>query len=153
MARRRNKSHGKTFQQRQTERAQADEQDRSVVDDMVTKYVCSNGIAHDFAGQCDERITDLDFDLLCSDMALEFWASPPSDAQAVVDLLRELADERRRHQAALRSLHARLFATTQTAAHAHLNLPADHYRGLVRDRLFPGLELRPVQNRAVSGER
>jgi hypothetical protein len=32
-------------------------------------------------------------------------------------------------------------------------LPIAHYQELVRDRLFPDLQLRPVQNPAASGER
>lgn len=138
MARRPHKSHGKTFQQRQTERRQAEAHDRAVVEDMAAKFSCSNSVARDFAGQCETRIDDLDFDLLCSDMALDFWATPPPEAQPVIDLLRELADERRRHQAALASLRERLLATTQNAeVHKHLDLPIEHYRQQVRERIFP----------------
>ena len=138
MARRATKHQGKTFQQRQAEKQQAAARDRAVVEDMASKYSCSNGIAHDFAGQCEERIDDLDFDLLCSDMALDFWSSPPPEAVPVLDLLCELAEERRRHQAALRSLRERLLATTHREdVHKHLALPIEHYRQQVRERLFP----------------
>jgi hypothetical protein len=152
MARRQNKPNTKTFQQRQTERLQEEAaKDRAIVEDMASKYSCSNGIAHDFAGQCEERIGDLDFDLLCSELALDFWASPPPAAQPVVDLLCELAEERGRHHAALNSLRERLLATTRSnAVHQHLDLPIEHYRQQVRDRLFP--DPRPVQNHAVSGD-
>jgi hypothetical protein len=137
MARRPNRSHGKTFQQRQAERKANEARDRATVEDMATKYSCSNGIARDFAGQCEERIEDLDFDLLCSAMALDFWSSPPPAAQPVVDLLRELADERRRHQAALTTLRERLLETTRMEAlHHHLDLPIEHYRKQVRERLL-----------------
>lgn len=138
MARRGAKHQGKTFQQRQTEKQAAAAQDRAIVEDMAAKYTCSNAIAHDFAGQCEDRIDDLDFDLLCSQLALDFWASPPAAAQTVVDLLRELADERRRHQAALARLRERLLGTTGSeVVHLHLELPIDHYRQQVRDRIFP----------------
>ena len=45
MARARNKSHGKTFQQRQSERAQVAARDRELVETMAAAYSCSNGIA------------------------------------------------------------------------------------------------------------
>ena len=91
MARRKNNGHAKTFQQRQTERRQREAQDQAIVEDMASKYSCSNGVARDFAGQCEERLVDLDFDLLCSTLALDFWVSPPERARPVVDVLRELA--------------------------------------------------------------
>jgi hypothetical protein len=138
MASTRNKSQGKTFQQRQSERAQAAARDRELVETMASAYSCSNGIARDFAEQCDLRIDDLDFDLLCSQVALDFWAAAPAAAQPVVDLLQELADERRRHQLALANLRTRLMETTKSeAVHQHLELPSDHYRQQIRDRIFP----------------
>lgn len=136
---RRQATPAKTFQQRQTEKRDAAARDRAVVEDIAAKFTCSNEVAQDFAGQCETRIDDLDFDLLCSDLALDFWATPPPAAQPVVDLLRELADERRRHRAALSSLRERLRATTTSNGHAHthLELPIEHYRQQVRQRLFP----------------
>lgn len=136
MAHQHKKPHGKTFQQRQSERARAAARDRDLVEDMASAYSCSNGIARDFAEQCDLRIDDLRFDLLCSELALDFWTTPPAAAQPVVDLLHELADERRRHQAALTNLRERLLETTRSEA-VHLELPIDHYRQQIRDRLFP----------------
>jgi hypothetical protein len=152
-------SHGKhkgpkTFQQRQTERRHrpAAEQDRAIVEDMASKFSCSNGVARDFAGQCEERLVDLDFDLLCSQLALDFWASPPERAQPVAEILRELADERQRHRDALARLRERLLDFTRTeATHHHLDLPIEHYRQQVRQRLFPdpvppaGPELRGIR--------
>jgi len=121
---------------------------------MASRFSCSSGVAKDFAGQCEERLVDLDFDLLCSELALGFWADPPEAARPVVDALRELEAERRRHMAALSQLRERLLELTKgAAAHQHLSLPISHYQGLVRDRLFPDLKLRPVQNPADSGER
>lgn len=138
MAHQRKKSQGKTFQQRQSERARVAAQDRKLVEDMASAYTCSTSIARDFADQCDLRIDDLHFDLLCSDLALDFWASSPAGAQRVVDLLREVAEERRRHQAALTDLRERLLETAMSQAmHHHLELPIDHYRQQIRDRIFP----------------
>lgn len=140
MARPHKKSHGKTFQQRQSERAQAAARDRELVEDMATKYACSNGIAHDFAEQCELRIDDLRFDLLCSDLALEFWAAASPATKPVIDLLHAVADERRRHQSALRDLRERLLETTRIeAVHSHLDLPIEHYRQQIRERLFSDL--------------
>jgi len=68
--------------------------------------------------------------------------------------LRELEAERRRHLAAITQLRERLLELAKgAAAHQHLTLPIEHYQGLVRDRLYPDLKLRPVQNSATSGER
>lgn len=156
MAKRRKKHQGKTFQQRQNERRLNDEAaDRALVEDMATKYTCSNAVARDFAEQCHLRLEDLEFDLVCNTMALDFWTSSPPAVQHVVDLLRELADERRRHQAALRSLHDRLIETTRRAdVHHHLDLPIEHYQDVVRQRvLLEDPDPRPVQISAVSGDR
>jgi hypothetical protein len=151
MARRHSKTPAKTFQQRQTERQQADAQDRAIVEDMAKHYTCTNSIAREFAGQCEERIVDVDFDLLCSGLALDFWADPSDAARPVVNILRELEAERRRYLAALTQLRERLLDTTKSnAVHQHLPLPIEHYQEQVRDRLFPDLALRPVQKLAAS---
>jgi hypothetical protein len=153
MPRHHHKTPTKTFQQRQTEQRLSDDKDRAIVEDMASRFSCSSGVANDFAGQCEERIVDLDFDLICSEIALGFWVDPPDAARPVVDVLRELEAERRRHLAALTQLRERLLALTRgEAAHHHLTLPIGHFQGLVRDRLFPDLKLRPVQNSAHSGE-
>ena len=129
MARRHPKTHAKTFQQRQTERHLADAQDRAIVEDMAKNYTCTNSIARDFASQCHERITDVDFDIVCSQLALDFWADPPEAARPVVDVLRELAAERRRYLAALTQLHDRLLAyNTTDPIHEHLPRPIEHYQ-------------------------
>jgi hypothetical protein len=153
MARRNTKSPTKTFQQRQTERHLADAQDRAIVEDMAKKYTCTNSIAHDFAGQCHDRITDVDFDLICNQLALDFWADPPEAARPVVDVLRELEAERRRHLAVLTQLQERFLVFTRTnPIHEHLSLPIEHYQVQVRDRLFPDLALPPVQKLAATGD-
>jgi hypothetical protein len=152
MSRRKQNSHAKTFQQRQTERRQREaDPDRDIVEDMASKFSCSNGVARDFAGQCEERLVDLDFDLLCSQIALDFWASPPERARPVVEILRELAAERQRHRDALARLRERLLDFTRSeATHHHLDHPVEHYRQQVRQALFPdpvppGPELRGIR--------
>jgi hypothetical protein len=151
MARRQTKTPAKTFQQRQTERQLEDAKDRAIVEDMASNYTCTNSIAHEFAGQCEERLVDLDFDLLCSKLALDFWADPPEAARPVVDVLRDLEVERQRYLAALTLLRERLLELTRTnAVHEHLPLPIERYQEQVRDRLFPDLALRPSQEPAAA---
>ena len=153
MTRRNPKAPVKTFQQRQTERHLADARDRAIVEDMAKNYTCTTSIAHDFAGQCHVRITDVDFDLICNQLALDFWADPPEAARPVVDVLRELAAERRRHLAVLTQLQERFLVFTRTnPIHEHLPLPIEHYQVQVRDRLFPDLTLPPVQKLAAAGD-
>jgi len=145
----------KTFQQRQTERQLQDEKakrDREEVEDMAAKFSCSNGVARDFAGQCEERLGGLEFDLACSKLALSFWSSPPAAEQPVVAVLHELAVERQRHADMLTQLRGRLLElTTPDTVHHHLDLPAEHYQQEVRRLLL--IENPPVQNHAASGDR
>jgi len=96
--------------------------------------------------------TQVDFDLLCSKLALDFWADPSEAARPVVDVLRELEAERRRYLAALTQLRERLLALTKSDVHQHLPLPIEHYQEQVRDRLFPDLMLRPLQTLAASSD-
>jgi hypothetical protein len=152
MARHQNKP-PKTFQQRQTEQRLRDDHNRAVVERIASQFACSLCVASDFAGHCEARISDLDFDLICSKLALDFWAAPPEAARPVIDVLRELEAERQRHMAALGQLRERLLELSKDkAVHQHLSLPIMHYQEQVRDQLFPGLKLRPAQNPAVSGE-
>ncbi len=132
----RQKTQPRTFQQRQTARQRQQEQDRAVVEDMASKYTCSNGVARDFLGQCELRIDDLDFDLRCSQLALDFWVDPPEPARPVIDALRDLDAERRRHVEALAQLRERFLDLTKSEAHQHLDLPIEHYQQLVRQWLF-----------------
>ena len=137
MSRRKNQGHIKTFQQRQSERFRQLNQERMFIEHVVSNYTCSSSLASDFAAQCELRLNALDFDLRCSMLALEFWASSPERARPIIDALRELADERKRHRDALDRLHERLLdLTRREAMHHHLELPLDHYRQQVRRVLF-----------------
>jgi hypothetical protein len=89
---------------------------------MAKKYTCTNAIAHDFASQCHERITDVDFDILCSQLALDFWPTPPEAAQPVVEVLRELAAERRRYHAALTQLQNRCLPSPRPTSSTNTSL-------------------------------
>jgi hypothetical protein len=136
----------KTFQQRQTERRQREDQETTdLVEEMAARYSCSVGIARDFAEQCTLRLDDIDFDLACNQLALDFWSSPPEPAQPVVEILREIAVERQRHAEALTSLRDRLTQLSDDrATHHHLPLPREHYQRQIRDRLYPDPDPRPV---------
>ena len=135
---RKNKAPAKSFQQRQTEKRAA-QQDQAVVEDMAAAYTCAEHLARDLAGQCEVRLDDLDYDLICSDLALGFWADGPAAAQPVLDLVRELDVEHRRSRDALIALRARLLeAAEQQGAHVHLEAhPIEHYREKIKRRLFP----------------
>src|SRR5690606_18004886 len=102
----------KTYQQRQTEKRQREEQDRALVEDTVSRFSCSNQIATDFAHQCEVRIDDLDFDIIISELAERFWAERPDSEQPVVAILREIDAERRRHRDALLQLREQLLPLT-----------------------------------------
>lgn len=150
MAHRQNKRTNKTFQQRQTERRLRDERQRFVVDDIASRFSCSHRAAHDFADQCETRIAELDFDLAYSRLALDVWADPPEPVRPLIDALRELEAERRRHIAALGQVRERLLELTESqAAHQHLPLPIERYQEQLRDRLFPDLKPQPVPAPAV----
>ena len=154
MAHRKNKIPIKTFQQRQTEKYQREAHDRAVVEDIASRFSCSHGVAHEFEGQCAERIRELDLDLIYSKLALAFWADPPEAARPVVEVLRELEAEHQRYMVALGQLHERLLELTRSeAAHQHLTVPLAHYQEMIRDGLFRAITLQPGQNPAASGER
>jgi hypothetical protein len=153
---RRRKKQGKSFQQRQAERKQHEQQREPSVDDvlteMATKYTCSTETARDFAGQCSDRLDDLEYDLDCSRIARDFWSEAPAHTASLADALRELTAEHERHAAVLADLHRRMIELTNNeAVHHHLDPPGD-YRDQFRLRLFPDPEQRPVQNHAVSGD-
>lgn len=147
---RQQKKPAKTFQQRQSERKQREDQETTeLVEEMASRYSCSVGIARDFVEQCTLRLDDLDFDLACNQLALDFWSSPPEPAQPIIELLHEIAVERRRHAEALTSIRERLTQLSdERATHHHLPLPLDHYEHQIRDRLYPEPGPRPVQNQA-----
>ena len=123
-----------------TPRAPDPEWSWAVVEDMASRFTCSNSIAGDFAGQCAERINDLEFDLLCSRISLDFWEAQPETEHSVAEVLRDLDAEGQRHLRALVRLRERLLAlSTSAAPNQHLKLPIEHCREQVRLRLFPKL--------------
>jgi hypothetical protein len=142
----------KTYQQRQTEKRQREEQDRALVEDTVSRFSCSNQIATDFAHQCEVRIDDLDFDIIISELAERFWSKQHDAEQPVVAILREIDAERRRHRDALLALRQRLLPLTGEAGpHHHLTLEPEYARQLVRAALLGEDPPRPVEISATPG--
>lgn len=145
----------KTFQQRQTEkrkREDLEEQDRAIVEDTAARFTCSNQLAADFAQQCENRIEELDYDLALSELAASLWAASPHATQPVVAVLADIEAERRRYQAALLELRARLLPLTgEHGPHYHLPVDRAHAQRVVRDKLLPNVTSRPVEISATPG--
>ena len=106
--------------------------DRAVVESIASKFSCSHRVADDFADQCEERICDLDFDLIYSKLALDFWADPPEAARPVVEALRELEAEHQRYMVALGQLRERLLELTREIAYGTLTKAERARRHAVR---------------------
>ena len=154
---RRRKKQGKSFQQRQAERKQRDRQDQHELDEMVEQlaatYTCSTETARDFADRCGDRLDDVEYQLDCTRVAIDFWSEAPSHAAPLVDALRELAAEHERHAAAIADLHHRMVELTNNEEiHHHLDQPPGHYQNQLRLRLFTAPEHRPVENHALSAD-
>jgi hypothetical protein len=137
MARHRNrttKTHKRANERRKEK--QAAEELATAVEDTTSRFTCTTGVAEDFADQCEQRIYDLEFDLVCTRLALEMWGPVPSvTARPVVELLREVLAERERHHQALMQLGQRLDEYAQRDIHEHLE-PMEKYAELVFKRLF-----------------
>jgi hypothetical protein len=127
----------------QRRKQREDEDLAKTIEDIAAHFTCMIEVARDFAGQCEASMGDLDFDLACTELALEFWAGRPGLPEHVLALLTELAAERRRHRDATAALAARLTAFADEAdlteaGHVHLE-PIEAYRARVRQRLYPDL--------------
>lgn len=108
----------------------------AMVEEMTARYICSTGIALDFANQCDERLEDAEFDLACSGLALDFWSPSLRRHTRLVALLTNLALEQRRHAQVLNGLRDSFHElATEEAEHEHLE-PAADYETMLRQRLF-----------------
>ena len=154
---RRRKKQGKSFQQRQAERKQREQQDHheldEIVQNMAATYTCSTETARDFADRCSDRLDDLEYELDCTRIAVDFWSETPDHAAPLVDVLRELAAEHERHAAAIVDLRSRMVELTNNEGiHHHLDQPPEHYQNQLRLRLFTAPEHRPVQNHALSAD-
>lgn len=117
-----------------------------MVEEMAAKYTCSTEIARDFGNQCDGRLEDVEFDLACSGLALDFWSPSLRRHTRLVALLTNLAIEQGRHAQALTDLRQGFRELAAEAAeHEHLE-PAANYRAMLQRRLFdatPGNDAGP----------
>jgi hypothetical protein len=155
---RRRKKQGKSFQQRQAERKEREQQQRSeldaIVEDMAMRYTCSTETARDFADRCSDQLDDLEYELDCSRIAIDFWSDAPAHAAPLVDVLRQLAAEHERHAAVIADLHRRLIElANDEAVHHDLDQSPEHYQDQLRLRLFTAPELRQVEDHAISADR
>jgi hypothetical protein len=156
---RRRKKQGKSFQQRQVERKEREQEQQreldEIVEDMAMRYTCALETARDFADRCSDQLDDLEYELDCSKIAIDFWSNAPAHTSALVDALRELAAEQERHAAVIADLHRRMIElATNEAVHHHLeDEPPEYYHDQLRLRLFTAPELRPAEDRAISADR
>ncbi len=100
----------------------------------TARFVCPTEICRDFAEQCATRNVDLQVDISFSQVAVEMWASPKDELRPVADLMRELLEERQRHQANLKAISARLREFQAKDLHDHLE-PREHYRDFIERRM------------------
>jgi hypothetical protein len=155
---RRRKKQGKSFQQRKVERTQRDQQRQQEIDaiigDMATRYTCSMETARDFADRCSDQLDEMEYELDCTRVAIDFWSDAPPHAAPLVDALRELVAEHERHAAVIVDLHRRMSElTTDEAVHHHLDEPPEYYENELRLRLFTPPEFRPVEVDAIAADR
>lgn len=135
MARRGNKKF--TPAEKQRRQAQRYERDRlDAIADLTEQLTCLDSVAREVADDCTTQVTDLEFDLATSRLAIEIWADHPA-AQEAIAILTELEQEHQRHCAALTAIASRLNAVANVGAnHVHLR-PLEPYRKLVEERLYP----------------
>ena len=118
--------------QRQEQRERQEQQ--AVVHHIAEAFTGDVSIARDFADQCSSRLDELGFDVECSQLAVELWDGRP---EPVVELLREIAAEQERHSEAMEDLFHRFCEIANSGAEpVRLGGAIDHYREIVRRRLF-----------------
>lgn len=127
--------------ERQHRRKQRDDNELDeLVDEMTGHFTCSYELAKDFAVQCEERQSGLDYDVAAARLAREFWSGQPGPrAQQVLALLAEFEAAAQRHFDLLADLSRRFDACADDHGHEdheHLE-PVDAYRERLRQRLFP----------------
>jgi hypothetical protein len=154
---RRRKKQGKSFQQRKGERNQREQQRQreldAIVEDLATRYTCSVETARDFADRCSDQLDDMEYELDCTRVAVDFWSDAPSHTAPLVEALRELVAEHERHAAAIAALHGRMSElASDEAVHHHLDEPPEYYEDELRLRLFTPPELRPVEVDSIAAD-
>jgi hypothetical protein len=129
---RKNKSREEKNWRRQREKQRQD----AVVKDSAATLSCAADTAGDFAYQCTHQQEELDFDLPYLRLALEIWRESPLAPPSLLTALDELLTEQLRHRKTLVRLGQQLeLLSADPSLHIHLE-PIDHYRELVRSRLF-----------------
>lgn len=118
-------------------REQRHRQQDDVVHHSAATLSCAAETAGDFADQCAHEQEELELDLPYLRLALEIWREHPQSTQPLVAALEELLSERVRYIEALKRIGQQLQPLpADRSLHIHLE-PLDHYRELVRNRLFP----------------
>jgi hypothetical protein len=118
--------------QRQLEKKRQDD----VVKDSAATLTCAAETAGDFAYQCTHQQEELDFDLPFLHLALEIWRESPQAPPSLLAALDALLAEQVRHRETLIRM-AQQFEQLAADPSLHIHLdPIEHYRELVRNRLF-----------------
>lgn len=108
-----------------------------VVQHSAAVLSCATKAADEMVGVCQEHLKTLTIDVPYVRLALEIWTAPPAAAQPLNDLLEELLQLFSKHLEALKDINQRLEQlAVDPGPHTHLE-PLEHYRQLVRERLFP----------------
>jgi hypothetical protein len=98
---------------------------------------CATEAADEIAGVCDHLLQELSVELPYLGVALDIWAEHPEHAQPLRSVLAELLEASKRYNDALHRAGKELQRlAADPAPHIHLD-PIEHYRRLIRERLFP----------------
>jgi hypothetical protein len=129
---RKNKNREEKRWRRQLEKKRQDD----VVKDSAATLSCAAETAGDFAYQCTHLQEELDFDLPFLHLALEIWRESPQAPPSLLAALDALLAEQVRHRETLIRM-AQQFEQLAADPSLHIHLdPIEHYRELVRNRLF-----------------
>lgn len=126
------------WQERRRRQERADEQlFDDVASDTAAVFTCSRSTAEDFAGQCADRLEELDADIQFNQVAAEIWSGRPGRAGELAAALAALCTERERQRDAMTALCDRFEALARDEAFdEHLD-PVAQWREFIRQRLFP----------------
>jgi hypothetical protein len=111
------------------------EQAEVVVQDAAAVLTCSSEVVANFSYECQRVIEDVEDDLGYYAVAHEIWLNRPGRGRQIAEALAAFLAERQRQMAAMTAIRNR-FDALASDDHEHLE-PIDHYRALVRQRLFP----------------
>jgi hypothetical protein len=134
----RNKSKGKNRQdKRAAEQRDPQREQEEFVQHSAAVLSCATEAADEIAGVCDHLLEELSMELPYLRLALEIWNEHPELAQPLRIVLTELLDASvAYHQGLHRAGQQLQRLASDPSPHTHLE-PIEHYRRLVRERLFP----------------